>query len=520
MKRRFLLACLTLLFAPAVDARDDGPATKPPAQPLPSPQRRAVDGLQAPKIMRHVKVLCDEKLEGREAGSKGAWQAAAYIADRFREAGLSPGGRGGTFYQGFSLTTGPRVTSAMEVEEGSRFEAGFAQGKDYMPIHVPKGRVELKAAVALVGYGIRSKALSFDEYEGVEIKGKAVVMFSGGPWSERSAGWIRRVDPQVLAGLDAKVKTAAEQGAAMVLLVQNPLGWRRQLKLKEELRGPDQAATKTWPIPVVNISRGMAHKLTGMKPEDLTLAAADMARHQEPLSRSATGRTVRFKAALMKDSELSRNVIAARIGRDPDLRQEAVIIGAHFDHLGTSLDRVYRGANDNASGVSVMLEIAAAFGRLPKAPRRTVIFMAFGAEEVGRRGSEHYVAHPLIPMERTALMINFDMVGRNAADELFAVGTRSSPQVHLIHQEMNAHVGLKLTHPESFRLGRSDHTAFYRARVPICYFFGGLHDGYHSPRDTPDLLEPTKMEKVARLAFLTAWRVAEAKKKPGFEPPE
>jgi Zn-dependent M28 family amino/carboxypeptidase len=142
-------------------------------------------------------------------------------------------------------------------------------------------------------------------------------------------------------------------------------------------------------------------------------------------------------------------------------------------------------------------------------PRRTIVFIAFGAEEIGKLGSNYYVLHPCIPLQDTALMINFDMIGRNEPDEIYAVGTTSSPELHAIHQRLNTHVGLTLKHPKSFRLGRSDHTAFYLARIPIMYLFGGLHDGYNTPEDTVDKLIPGKLEKVARLAFLTAWAVAD-----------
>jgi hypothetical protein len=113
-------------------------------------------------------------------------------------------------------------------------------------------------------------------------------------------------------------------------------------------------------------------------------------------------------------------------------------------------------------------------------------------------------------------MINFDMIGRNEPDHIYAVGTRSSPDTHALHQALNRYVGLRLTHPESYRLGRADHTWFYYANVPIIYFFGGLHDDYHTPRDTWDKLIPGKLEKVARLAFLTLWHVAEMEKRPEF----
>jgi Zn-dependent M28 family amino/carboxypeptidase len=167
------------------------------------------------------------------------------------------------------------------------------------------------------------------------------------------------------------------------------------------------------------------------------------------------------------------------------------------------------GANDNAAGVGALLAVARAFAGMSQRPKRTIIFIAFDAEEIGKRGSKYYVSRPCIPIERTVLMINFDMIGRNAPDEINVVGTRSSRELHEIHQHLNQYVDLRLIHPGTFRLGRSDHTAFYYAGVPIMYLFGGLDPDYNTPEDTPDKLCRAKVEKVAKLAFLTAHHVAE-----------
>jgi Zn-dependent M28 family amino/carboxypeptidase len=171
--------------------------------------------------------------------------------------------------------------------------------------------------------------------------------------------------------------------------------------------------------------------------------------------------------------------------------------------------------------VGALLAAAQAFAALPQPPRRTLIFIAFDAEELGRLGSRHYVEDPLIPIGQTTLMVNFDMIGRNEPDHIYAVGTRSSDDLHQIHQEANAHVGLRIEHPPSLRLGRSDHSSFYQAKVPILYLFGGIDPDYNTTRDTVDKLIPAKVENVARLAFLTAWAVAERPERLRFQtPPE
>jgi len=179
---------------------------------------------------------------------------------------------------------------------------------------------------------------------------------------------------------------------------------------------------------------------------------------------------------------------------------------------------IYFGANDNAAGVGAVLVIAKAFYQMPTLPKRTIMFIAFDAEEIGKRGSKYYVTHPCIPIEQTVLMINFDMIGRNDPDEIKAVGTSSSKELHKLHQRLDRYVKLRLTHPDSLRLGRSDHTAFYYAKVPIMYLFGGLDPDYNTPRDTWDKLILTKVEKVSHLPFLTSYAVAESQDRMKFEP--
>jgi len=221
-------------------------------------------------------------------------------------------------------------------------------------------------------------------------------------------------------------------------------------------------------------------------------------------------------------ARIGRNIVGILPGRDEKLRRQAVVIGAHYDHLGEgAAEEIYFGANDNAAGVGALLSVARAFAALPQPPRRTVVFAAFDAEEIGRRGSKYYISKPPLPIDQTAMMVNFDMIGRNEPNGIYAVGTRSSEDVHAIHQAANRHVGLRLTHPESFRLGRSDHSPFYFAGVPILYLFGGLDPDYNTPQDTWDKLIPPKVEKVARLAFLTALEVAQRAERPRFhKPPE
>jgi len=488
-------------------------------KPLAPEVARALEGIRGESIVGHARVLSDPAMHGREAGSASVRKAATYIAERFQAMGLRPGAGAGSYYQVFKIRLGYRMASELSVHVGTDKVAAPTRGEDYMPIGLPNGKAEVDAEFVLAGYGITSPTLGFDEYGKIEARGRAVLVFSGTPWSPNTAGWLRN-DPGVRdAGtLAYKARNASAHGATCLLVVDDPAGWRRTVNAAERLRIPDTAAPLDSPIPVIHVTREFAAQLTALSDTELRLLATDIAREREPESMLLRGRRLTFKASVSGRAWTGRNVVGVVPGRDETLRRQAVVVGAHYDHIGEGAQgTIFFGANDNAAGVGAMLEVAQAVQALSRPPRRSLVFVAFDAEEIGRLGSKNYVAKPTIPMAQTTLMINFDMIGRNEPDHIHAVGTRSSPELHELHQKANQHVGLRLGHPESFRLGRSDHSPFYFADVPILYLFGGLDADYNTPRDTWDRLVPGKVEKVARLAFLTALDAAERDARLSFD---
>ena len=471
---------------------------------------RSLEEIRGEIILDHARVLCDPRHRGRAAGLQGVRKAAQYVATQFRTTGLLPGAGAGSHYQTFKIRMGYTLSSSLQARLGKSSLGEFVRGTDYMPLHIPGGKAEISGDCILIGYGITAPALKFDEYDRIDANGEIVLAFSGVPWDRKTSGWIRRqAGTKPFETLAYKAQNAAEHGAVCILIVENPTGWRERVDLSERLRIPDIDLPLKSPIPVVQVTRDFAARLTSFSREELRLIAAEIGLCRAPQSMLLRGRTMRLQVTVSGTARIGRNIVGIVPGRDERLRREAVVIGAHYDHLGEGDDGIFWGANDNAAGVGATLAVAKAFGLLPRPPRRTVIFVAFDAEEIGRVGSKHYISHPCVPINRTVMMVNFDMIGRNAPDGINVVGTRSSPELHEIHQRLNRHVGLNLTHPSEFRLGRSDHSPFYLAGVPIMYLFGGRDPDYNTPRDTCDKLIPAKMEKVARLAFLTALEVAE-----------
>lgn len=481
--------------------------------------RRSLEMISGRGIVADARILSDPKLRGREASTPGARRAAELIAGELRKAGLRPGGTAGSYYQVFKIRSGYDVASELSVQVAGASIGQLKRGTDYSLVHLPGGKAEFGGACVLAGYGITAPELKFDEYTGLDVRGKAVIVFSGTPWSGSAARWLARGTGHRRYGkLAYKARNAADHGAACLLVVDDPAGWRKQLGIAERLRVLDTDSSLDAPIPVLHVTRDVLARMTEMSPTELRLLAFDISRQMAPESMALRGRQLKLKASVAGQARIGRNVIGILPGRDEVLRREAVVIGAHYDHLGEGAsEEIYFGANDNAAGVGALLSVARALGAMPVAPRRTTILVAFDAEEIGRRGSKHYVARPAITTAQTALMINLDMIGKNDPNTIFAVGTRSSDEVHEVHQRMNRHVGLELVHPESFRLGRSDHSTFYYANVPILYLFGGLDPHYNTPEDTWEKLIPGKVEKVAQLVFLTALEIAEQQKRPKFK---
>ncbi|MFQ6617753.1 MAG: M28 family metallopeptidase, partial [Fidelibacterota bacterium] len=247
------------------------------------------------------------------------------------------------------------------------------------------------------------------------------------------------------------------------------------------------------------------------------------------------GKRITLASVLKSKSYLEiGNVIAYLPGNDQQLREEAVIIGAHYDHLGKRNGEIYYGADDDASGTAALIEIAEAFSMVETPPARSIIFAAFGGEEKGTLGSTYYTDNPPFSIEKTAAMLQMDMVGRNGAEsyremsdpsltvrnrnKIFLFGSAQAKDLESISDSANAEVGLEMVYEPnvSFSAG-SDHVAFHKKGIPVIFYFSGFHTDYHKPTDTADKINYEKLERVARLVFITAWKIASREEKLSFD---
>jgi aminopeptidase YwaD len=448
-------------------------------------------------LVEQVKTLSAPEMEGRASGTAGAERAALHIGAELQRAGLTPGGDGGTWQQAFTVATGIKLGEGNALRIVTPAARALALGREFVPLTVSADG-GWEGDVVFAGFGITAPDVGWDDYAGLDVRGRIVLVIEGEPRRADAAGPFRRPDAYHYSERSHKVINAREHGAAGVLLVAHP---DRAGDALPALAGLGQP----WSIFALAVSRAAADAL--LAPANLTLAAAAAAVETAPAPRSfaVSGVRVALRVALVRERGRAMNVVGILPGRDARLRDETIVIGAHYDHLGRggegslapdALGAVHHGADDNASGVAAVLGLARAFGAAGGAPR-TLVFVAFAGEEMGLLGSTHYVRRPARPLDRTVLMVNLDMVGRLRDRTLYVGGVDGGSGLRELvsAQAGGLHLALR-----GDPFGPSDHTAFYAAGRPVLFLFTGAHADYHRPSDTWDRINGAGLAEVTAFA--------------------
>ncbi|MDQ3130037.1 MAG: M20/M25/M40 family metallo-hydrolase [Acidobacteriota bacterium] len=482
---------------------------------------------EAEKNLRtHVLYLASDALGGRRTGETGATSAAGYAANMFAnyrlKAGVSQIENGKTkrnFLQPFPYVSGVEIGKdnfLRIVPAESAKENKMEIGVNWMPIGFSTNGYVAPAPMIFAGYGIAAKEANYDDYAALDVRGKVVLIFAGTPDAGNPHSAFSRFN------LYAKAKIAQEKGALglLVIAAANDLKNEKLAELKYDQTNGETA------IPVAIISRSIGADALGANSE------AELAEIEKWIEkRNAAPENIRAKLAdtpkavaqlkvdlTKKQTAEAYNVIGILEGTDAVLKSEAIIIGAHYDHLGkggqgslaVNSQEIHHGADDNASGVAAMLELARQFAEA-KNNKRTLIFIAFGGEEEGLIGSKFYTSNPIFPLNKTVAMINLDMVGRLKDEKLTigGIGTAGGWK-NLVEsknlQQISALSLVKLTNvipvkedkvekptnvPFQLSLnedgfGPSDHSSFYGKQIPVLFFFTGTHTDYHKPSDTAE----------------------------------
>ena len=501
-----------------------------------------VDGISGERMRAHVKFLASDLLEGRGVGTRGADLATEYIATQFALSGLKPAGDNGTYFQNFTLVgTEPQSTS-MAVEGNGKTSA-FRWLDDFVGVTFEqRPDVAVDAEAVFVGHGIVAPEYQWDDYQGIDVRGKVVVLFTGEPPS---------TDPKFFSGealtyygrWTYKYEEATRHGAAGAIIIHTTptasYGWNvvRSSWSKEDM------AMKIAPgAHALGFAGWVTTEAGDRIASALGKTAAELLAMADTRGFRAQPMPLRFHIrARSKIREVStRNVIGKVEGSDPQLKNEAVMFSAHWDHLGVGEpirgDAIYNGAQDNATGCGVLLELARAWAALPEKPRRSALFISVAAEESGLLGSGYYGQHPAIPAGQTALAINYDSLppyGRTRD-----VGVHGSERITAFPLVEEAARRFRLTlspdpRPFAGTYYRSDHFSFARVGIPAFSVDSGQdllgqpagtgkklaeeynEARYHQPSDEyRDDWDFSGMELYARFGFLINLNAANLPKLP------
>ena len=433
-----------------------------------------------------VEVLADDAMRGRGVGTEGLERSARFLEERFAALGLQATATGYT--QSFETVVGVALGPESSLVWGStRGQVGV----DFTPLGFSSSE-EFTGPLVFVGYGIRAETLGYDDYAGLDVAGKVALAWRYEPGERDPDSPFGGTRASRWSDLRYKALIAREAGAAALILVAPPGDDEDRLP-SLRAHGPVSPAG----LPVIQVSQAVAREwllAAGREPDELH-AAIDA--DTRPRSFEIEGLEVSGRVDLQTTRASVENVVGVLPGRGT-LAREAVVVGAHYDHLGMggagSLRRgaaVHNGADDNASGVAAMVcGVAALIRELetdPSPRRRSLVVIAFTAEEIGLAGSLEYVRHPVFPLEATTAMVNLDMVGRLRNDKLWGLGSDSAPEWSALLERRGKHAGLEVvTGGDGY--GPSDQLPFYEKGVPVVHLFTGGHTEYHTPDDDPQTL--------------------------------
>jgi len=467
--------------------------------------------ISAERYLNHVKTLASDRFKGRGDDLPELQQAARYLADQFRACGVLPAN--GDYFQKFRATTGTTIgpNNTLRVNFGGGPKT-YKSGTDYTPLGISDPGAAT-GQVIFAGYGITAEEFKYDDYTGLDVKGKIVLIMRHEPQEQQEKRVFQARDLTTYSRIVDKAINARMHGAVAVILVNDPHpheGEEDALLKAEALMGPEHLG-----LLAVQVKREVADELlatAGKNLKDLQAAIDKDASNQS----AALPVTVELKVDVTRRTRELENVAALLKGNDPALRDEVVIIGGHYDHLGLGYQnslapklagQIHYGADDNASGAAGVLELACDLATHKQELKRSILFLSFAGEELGLLGSNFYTREPLAPLDKTIAMINLDMIGRTKDRRIFVGGAGSAKELRALLEEENKNVNLKLEFSSSAGYGGSDHMSFKNSKVPYLFFFSGLHSDYHKPSDTWDKINAADAADLLRLTERVALRL-------------
>lgn len=445
------------------------------------------------ELSTHIKYLASDSLEGRYPGTAGDLLAAEYIGNQFADFGLENLSK--NYLQDFEIVTSVKAGSS----NSFIYNVDTAVlNTDFTPLSFSEN-TSLNASLCFAGYGfnIDTDNIKWNDYDGLDFEGKWLILLRGEPEIDSLES------PYMKYSTDRdKVMLAKDMGASGVILVSGPA-----FSARDNLDEPSKIIGTTG-LPVFQISRKLANKILESTSYEIGELEEMLNNKREPHS-FAIDMTIDAVSIIEQEKTNTYNVVGFLEGNDPILKNEYIVIGAHYDHLGWggqgSSSRmqdtiaVHYGADDNASGTAGLIELAEKFAASKKDLKRSILFVAFGAEEMGLLGSKFFVDESIVAPENISIMLNMDMIGRLSADstlEVSGAGTALETKDLLNKNAMGLNLALS---DEGY--GPSDHASFYGVDVPVLHFSTGAHLDYHTPFDTFDKLNMKGLKQVADFVY-------------------
>ncbi len=516
-----------------------------------APQHGSV---QVTDLESDVSFLASDEMRGRLVGTPENRLAAAFIRSRFERSDLKPAAAE-NYLMPFDLITSTLGTkNTMHLRSASGDWGALEIGSDFYPEQF-SGTGSAEGPVVFVGFGISAPALRHDDYGDTDVAGKVVLMLDHEPGELDVTSPFYGVVASEHGRALRKALEAQRRGAVAVLIVSDVHNHEVQRPLPDLMDTAWAAEPPRIPryqlaawvdqlrIPVMRISPPLTERIATGTKLDILAQHAEIPGGPPPMT--AEDVVIELTASVNRERVTQYNVVGLIEGSDPTLKDEWIILCAHFDHQGATDARIFNGADDDASGVAGLIEIAEAYALAARAghrPRRSILFAAWNAEERGLLGAWAYTEHPLIPLEQTVAVINMDMIGRNeevppdggrrfrGLDPQTATSNRNTVNIlgYSYSQDLRrateaANEGIDLTlrfrydNNRSNLLRRSDHWPFLTRGVPAIFIHTGLHPDYHTEHDRPERLNYNKMARIVQLVHQLSWNLTQDDGRPAFD---
>jgi len=495
-----------------------------------SKAEQGINSINPDTLENEIRYLASDQMEGRKTTYPGQKKAASYLASYFRHLGLTPIDPDSNYLQEIPMYRNylDEVQPALAIQDEDTLHLHYRSQFSILPSGISRAE-NLSAPVVFAGYGIQSDKYGIKDYDSLDVEDKWVLVIDGEPQSSDSMSIFDGVEPTTWSSINIKRWTARRRGAVGLIVIGNQLeeslgdslnSFTAAAKvISTQLKDPAislRNVQKENKMPTVYVSDSVANQL-------LASTGWSVLSYQKSIDKDLRSLTTELpleftlRINVRRELASAENIVGVLRGSDPEFSNEYVALTAHYDHLGMTNDTtIYNGADDNATGTSIVLSSARAFTLNQARPKRSILFMLVAGEEEGLLGSTYFVNNPLVDLSKITANVNIDMVGRNAPDSIFVIGS------NMLSKDLDALTADAVQQIPEFYLDyrfdskndphryyyRSDHYNFAKHNIPVVFFFAGVHPDYHQPTDTPDKINYRKVTKVGKLAYLTSWAVA------------